>query len=142
MGFPIGWIELDGLFGNELTGLCRPEELMQLMEASRKAAELCGVAVESAMISDVPGYTWGLVPVMAQYGIKYFSIGTNTFHRIGDIIETWGDRPFYVLVSGLGKSDAEILVRSSGGDFAPADVDRTEAYVVIKVTGVSEIRIR
>lgn len=90
-----GWIELDGLFGNELTGLCRPEELMQLMEASRRVGEMCGVTVESAMISDVPGYTWGLIPVMAQYGINYFSIGTNTFHRIGNIIETWGDRPFY-----------------------------------------------
>lgn len=90
-----GWIELDGLFGNELTGLCRPEELMQLMEASRKVGQLCEVPVEAAMISDVPGYTWGLIPAMAKYGIKYFSIGTNHFHRIGDIIETWGDRPFY-----------------------------------------------
>ena len=44
------------------------------------------------------------------------------------------------LAGALG--DAEILVRSSGGDFAPADVDRAGTYVVIQVTGESEIRIR
>ena len=27
-----GQIELDALYGNELTGLCRPEELLRLME--------------------------------------------------------------------------------------------------------------
>jgi alpha-mannosidase len=47
------------------------------------------------MITDIPGYSWGLVPVMAQCGIRYFSIGTNAFHRIGDILQVWGDKPFY-----------------------------------------------
>ena len=45
-----------------------------------------GVPMPSAWISDVPGYSWGVVPAMVQNGIKYFSLGTNTGDRIGHII--------------------------------------------------------
>jgi hypothetical protein len=90
-----GGIGLDGLWANELTGLCRPEELIQLIQRSAQVANKCGVELKSAMITDIPGYTWGLVPVMAKSGIRYFSPGTNVGHRIGDIKDTWGDKPFY-----------------------------------------------
>lgn len=90
-----GGIGIDGLWANELTGLCRPEELIQLIQRSAVVAEECGVELRSAMITDIPGYTWSLVPVMAKSGIRYFSPGTNTFHRIGNIKDTWGDKPFY-----------------------------------------------
>ena len=97
-----GGIGLDGLWANELTGICTPEELIQLVQRSAKIAEECGVDLRSSMITDIPGYTWSLVPVLAKSGIRYFSPGTNTFHRIGDIKDTWGDKPFYwVSKSGL-----------------------------------------
>jgi len=97
-----GGIGLDGLWANELTALCRPEELIQLLQRSAGVAEACGVELRSAMITDIPGYTWSLVPVMAKSGIRYFSAGTNVFHRIGDIKDVWGDRPFYwVSESGI-----------------------------------------
>jgi alpha-mannosidase len=47
------------------------------------------------MITDVPGYTWGIVPVLAQSGVKYFSVGPNRGHRIGYTLSSWGDKPFY-----------------------------------------------
>ncbi len=90
-----GRIELDALFANELTGLCRPEELMQLVAPARRLADSIGVPLKTAMISDIPGYTWGLVPVLAQNGVKYFSIGTNTFDHIGHILPEMGDKPFW-----------------------------------------------
>ncbi len=90
-----GWVELDALYGNELTGLCRPEELMALVTPARQLADSIGVPLVSAMISDVPGYTWGLIPVLAQNGVRYLSIGTNTSDRIGHIISDMGDKPFY-----------------------------------------------
>ncbi len=90
-----GWIELDALYGNELTGLCRPEELIRLVQCAGRVARRCGVPLEAAMISDVPGYTWGLVPVLAQAGVKYFSIGPNPSDRIGGTLAEWGDKPFY-----------------------------------------------
>ena len=92
-----GWIGLDALYGNELTALCRPEELMRLCGYAQKLSKLCGVKIDSAMISDVPGYTWGLVTVFGQAGVKYFSIGPNGGDRIGYTLEAWANKPFYWL---------------------------------------------
>jgi hypothetical protein len=92
-----GQVELGSLYGNELTGLCRPEELLRLMERAMTIGRRCGVKVDSAMISDVPGYTWGIVPAMAQAGVKYFSIGPNYCARIGQTLSAWEDKPFYWL---------------------------------------------
>ena len=85
-----GSIGLDALYGNELTGLCRPEELLRLCECSQRLAGRCGVKIDSAMISDVPGYTWGIVPALAQAGVKYFSIGPNNFARVGKTLDHLG----------------------------------------------------
>ena len=92
-----GEVELGAFYGNELTGLCRPEELLRLMHWGIAMGSQCGVKVESAMISDVPGCTWGIVPAMAQTGVKYFSIGPNNDHRIGRTLSVWEDKPFYWL---------------------------------------------
>jgi hypothetical protein len=90
-----GWIELDALYGNELTGLCRPEELFRLLDCARRISQEHDLVIDSAMISDVPGYTWGIVPALAHSGVKYFSIGPNHVHRIGYTLADWGDKPFY-----------------------------------------------
>ncbi|MCE5269204.1 MAG: hypothetical protein LLG00_15110 [Planctomycetaceae bacterium] len=92
-----GQVELQALYGNELTGLCRPEELLRLCECSQRLAKRCGVKIRSAMISDVPGYIWGVVPALSQAGVKYFSIGPNFGDRIGHTMTTWTDKPFYWL---------------------------------------------
>lgn len=90
-----GWIGLDALYGNELTALCRPEELVQLVAYAGRLREQYGVKIDSATITDVPGYTWGLIPVLADTPVKYFSVGPNRGHRIGYTLSTWGDKPFY-----------------------------------------------
>ena len=90
-----GQISLCGMYLNELTGLCRPEELMRLFRYATQLREQTGATIDSAMISDVPGYTWGTVTAMSQAGIKYFSAAPNYFDRIGDIIVQWENKPFY-----------------------------------------------
>ncbi|HSU57412.1 MAG TPA: glycoside hydrolase family 38 C-terminal domain-containing protein, partial [Candidatus Dormibacteraeota bacterium] len=90
-----GWVALNGMYLNELTGLCRPEELLRLFQYSTQLSRQCGTMIDSAMISDVPGYTWGVVPAMAQAGIKYFSVAPNYFDRIGDLLVQWENKPFY-----------------------------------------------
>ena len=90
-----GWIGLDALYGNELTALCRPEELVRLTEFACRLRQQYGVPIDSAMISDVPGYTWGVVGVLARSGVKYFSIGPNGGHRIGYTLSAWADQPFW-----------------------------------------------
>ena len=77
-----------------LTGLCRPEEFAQCLAFGARISNLTGVPLETASICDVPGYTWGIVPMMAQAGVKYFAIGPNYSDRVGTI-HLWDDKPFY-----------------------------------------------
>ncbi len=108
-----GGVALNGMYLNTLTGLCRPEELLQLFKFSNGLARKCDVKVDAAMISDVPGYTWGTVTAMAQAGIKYFSAAPNYFDRIGDILQKWEDKPFY-WVSPSGKEKVLVWIPYKG----------------------------
>jgi hypothetical protein len=108
-----GQVALQGMYLNELTGLCRPEELLRLFRRGTVLAERTGVPIDSAMISDVPGYTWGTVTAMAQAGIRYFSAAPNYFDRIGDILVRWENRPFYWL-SPSGKERVLVWVPFQG----------------------------
>ncbi len=108
-----GWIGINGMYANELTGLCRPEELLQLFRFGGELGKRCGVRVNSAMISDVPGYTWGTVTAMAQAGIRYFSAAPNFFDRIGTFMVEWQDKPFW-WVSPSGKEKVLLWVPWTG----------------------------
>ncbi|MBK9140822.1 MAG: hypothetical protein IPM17_19060 [Verrucomicrobia bacterium] len=90
-----GQVALCGMYLNELTGLCRPEELVRLFRFATKLSEQTGQPIDAAMISDVPGYTWGTVTAMAHAGIRYFSTAPNYFDRIGTILREWENRPFW-----------------------------------------------
>jgi len=90
-----GQIGLDAFYCNILAGLCRPEELLRLMSYATQLSDQCGVPIESAMISDVPGYTWGIVSAMAQAGVKYFSFAPNYFDRMGGTMKEWQNKPFW-----------------------------------------------
>jgi hypothetical protein len=108
-----GGVALNGMYLNTLTGLCRPEELLQLFRFSKELEKQTGVPVDAAMISDVPGYTWGTVNAMAQAGIKYFSAAPNNFDRIGDILPSWENKPFYWL-SQSGKEKLLVWIPYKG----------------------------
>lgn len=90
-----GAIGLQALYGNELTGLCRPEELLRLLDYAERLEEMDHLTIDSAMISDVPGYTWGIITALAHAGVTYFSIGPNGGHRIGQTLRIWGDKAFW-----------------------------------------------
>ncbi len=90
-----GQVVLNGMYLNELTGLCRPEELVRLFRYSTQLAEQTGVPIDAVMTSDVPGQTWGTVTAMVHAGIRYFSTAPNYFDRIGTILREWENKPFY-----------------------------------------------
>lgn len=112
-----GWVSLNGMYANELTGLCRPEELLQLFRYGTQLGKQCGVSVDSAMLSDVPGYTWGTITAMAQAGIRYFSVAPNWYDRIGRIMVEWQDKPFWA-VSPSGKEKVLVWIPWSGYAFS------------------------
>lgn len=89
-----GNLGLDALYCNELTGLCRPEELVSLLACAHRLRQQYNIPIDSAMISDVPGYTWGLVPVLAQGGVKYLSWAPNGGDHLG-YARDFDNRAFY-----------------------------------------------
>jgi alpha-mannosidase len=110
-----GSMNVEGLYLNMLTGLMRPEEFYRLTGFARSLKHQYGINVTTAMISDVPGMTWNMVPTLADAGIKYFSSGPNGPYtggdRTGHTNRAWADRPFY-WVSPSG--DARILYWMAG----------------------------
>ncbi len=115
-----GFIGIDALYGSTLTGIQREEELYHNTSFANKLIEEYGFDVQSAMITDVPGYTWGMVPSLSQTGINYFSIGPNHMPhlphggaQVGHTLETWGDIPFY-WVSPSGKEKILFWMSSHG----------------------------
>lgn len=122
-----GWVAPNGMYANELTGLCRPEELLQLFRYSEILRKQCGVSIDSAMLSDVPGFTWGTVTAMAQAGIRYFSCGPNWGDRIGTLRVEWNDKPFWLL-SPSGKEKALVWMPWHGYSIPPLNYQMIADY--------------
>ena len=115
-----GNIGVDAMYGNLLTGLCRSEEMSRQISFGTDLGERCGRTVDSMMISDVPGLTWGIVPVLASHGVRYISDGPNASStmsgdRIGYVRVQWENQPFYWL-SPSGKE--RVLYWGSQGGYS------------------------
>lgn len=99
-----GQMGLQALYTNPLTGLARPEELMRLTDLACNLRDQYHLPISAAMVSDIPGFSWSIVPALQHKGIRYFTSGPNTGDRIGHSTEAWGDRPFWwVSPDGTGK---------------------------------------
>lgn len=90
-----GSIGVDGMYANMLTGLSSPDEWTWLMESARRISSKLNKKITSAMISDIPGWSWSIVPALSKSGIKYLSLGINQSDRIGSVRKELGDKPFY-----------------------------------------------
>lgn len=98
-----GGIGLSAMYGNILTGLSQPEELFHYTEYAQKLEKEYGFKINSAMMSDVPGFAWSLVPALTTSGVKYFSSGPNYLgktnpylgDRVGNFVKNWGDKPVW-----------------------------------------------
>jgi hypothetical protein len=104
-------IGIDAMYANLLTGLARGEELLGQFAFAAELGKRCGVPCEDMMISDVPGLTWGIVPSLAQAGLKYISDGPNAGtgmvgDRIGYVRVQWENHPF----RWLGPSGRERVI--------------------------------
>lgn len=110
-----GRMSLQAFYANELTGLLDAEELTWLTAYARTLEQRFHIKVNSAMITDVPGYTWSTIQALQRAGIRYFSIGPNNADRIGGVLRTWGDKPFYWAVPG---SDQKVLTDVAGSSYA------------------------
>lgn len=115
-----GDVALSGLYANLMTGLSGTEELLHLTDFAERLRRDHGVPVTAAMTSDVPGFTWGLVPALARRGIRYLSSGPNYIpgpgqdgDRIGHTLKAWGDRAFW-WIGPDGRDSLLLMVAGRG----------------------------
>ncbi|MDR1719365.1 MAG: hypothetical protein LBR67_04495 [Dysgonamonadaceae bacterium] len=72
-----GVVGVDASLGSILTGICKQEELMHIFDDAHQIAQLTGSVINTAMMSDVPGQSWGFVTALARNGVKYYSPAPN-----------------------------------------------------------------
>jgi hypothetical protein len=92
-------VHLDAFYIHMLTGLATDEELFELMQPAKEFEQEYGVPVTTAIGSDIPGYSWGLVTAMAHQGIKFLNMAPNNNHRLGYLYH-WADQPFFWMGPG------------------------------------------
>ncbi|MCD0468689.1 glycoside hydrolase [Flavobacterium sp. JAS] len=98
-----GDIFLSALYVNMLTGMSQAEEMFHYTDYAAKLRKEFGFKINSAMISDVPGFAWSTVTALSKGGVKYFSIGSNFMgldhpyrgDRAGHFLKNWGDKPVW-----------------------------------------------
>jgi hypothetical protein len=101
---------IDASYLNLNTSACSDEELFQVFRFSREIQRLTGVPITTFQQMDIPGMSWGLVPVMAKVGIKYIMAWPNSC-RAG-YARTLDEKPFW-WIGPDGKS--KVLFFQPGG---------------------------
>ncbi len=91
-----GRIEVCGYYLNMPTEVVGHEELIRCLYYARELRRKYGIRIDTAMIHDVPGYTWALPGLFLEAGIPRVSLCANTIR--GKF--TWDrpdgvPRPFY-----------------------------------------------
>ena len=90
-----GNIGLSALYANMLTGLANSVEMSHFFDFARSLRTEYHIPMTTAVTSDVPGFSWGMVAAMAQSGVKYFATAPNSGDRVGYTLQAGGDKPFY-----------------------------------------------
>lgn len=82
-GIRRGYVNVDAAYANVNTSVCADEELMQLLRSSREVAAQTGRPADVFTQTDIPGMSWGIVPVLADAGVRYVLALPNGGDRVG-----------------------------------------------------------
>jgi len=127
-----GTLGVTALYANVLTGLANATEMTHFTEFARRFSAENGVAITSAVVSDIPGFTWGLVPVLAQSGVRYFSIAPNAGDRVGHIYDL-GDKPFYWVSQSGEEKVLTWVAAASYSSFHEGEIDKLGDEKILKL---------
>ncbi len=89
-----GWLHLDAGYVHTNTTAAADEELFEFFRESAEMEKLTGKKIETLVQVDIPGMTWGLVPVAANLGIKYCLAMNNGSDRVG-LSTDFSFKPFW-----------------------------------------------
>ena len=106
-----GQLCVDANYLNLNTSVCSDEELFHAFRFSRDLQKLTGKPMDVFQQMDIPGISWGLVPVMAQEGVRYIMSWPNST-RSGNAHKDIDGHPFW-WIGADGKS--KVLFFQPGG---------------------------
>ena len=78
-GVKDGYLFLDAGYVNLNTSLASDEEMMEFFRSSQEYEKITGKKIETIVQVDIPGMSWGIVPVAAKFGIKYIFTFNNGY---------------------------------------------------------------
>jgi hypothetical protein len=89
-----GWLHLDAGYVHTNTTAAADEELFEFFRECAAMRELTGKKIETLVQVDIPGMTWGIVPVASELGIKYCLAMNNGSGRVG-LSTDFSFKPFW-----------------------------------------------
>lgn len=98
-----GRLCLDASYVNLNTSTCSDEELFHVFGFSRRLQAMTGKPMDVMQQLDIPGMSWGLVPVMAQQGVRYIMSWPNGSDRIGRARQMDGKPCWWIGPDGVSK---------------------------------------
>lgn len=91
-----GYLHLDASYLNTNTSMAADEEMFEFLGYAKDLEKLTGTKIKTYVQVDVPGMSWGIVPVIAKQGVKYVFAFNNGVGRFGRSMEM-SFKPFWWL---------------------------------------------
>jgi len=145
-GVKKGYLRLDAGYANILTSDASGEELIEYLNFSKKYEKLTGKSIETLVQVDVPGMTWGILPVASKLGVKYCLSFNNGYDRVGrSTLHSF--KPFWWL-DAKGKNKMLFLQAGSynpgalikGKNFWPSMAGQTDPEKLLKIVKTNNPR--
>jgi hypothetical protein len=89
-----GWLHLDAGYVHTNTTAAADEELFEFFRECAAITKLTGKKIETLVQVDIPGMTWGIIPVASELGIKYCLAMNNGSDRVG-LSTDFSFKPFW-----------------------------------------------
>jgi len=89
-----GYLRLDASYCNTNTSVAADEEMFEFLNYSKEFEKLTGEKIKTYVQVDVPGMSWGIVPVAAKQGVKYIFAFNNGVGRFGNTM-SMSFKPFW-----------------------------------------------
>jgi hypothetical protein len=109
-----GYVCLDAGYINDNTSVTADEEFPGLFGEAKKMEALTGVPVKTIVQVDIPGMSWGIVPMAAQFGIRYAFVPFNGSDRTG-LSDQLSFKPFW----WIGQDGNSKILFLQPGDYTP-----------------------
>ncbi len=93
-GIKDGYLHLDAGYVNLNTSLAGDEEMLEFFRPAKEYEKITDKKIETIVQVDIPGMSWGVVPVAAKLGIKYIFTFTNGSNRVGNSVDQ-SFKPFW-----------------------------------------------